>query len=178
MHRPKNLLAWLRRQREGLGRVVVVSFAAASFALTSAPCFAMAAASTDAAVAAPATVSHHPAGHESSGHHAHDAAAPAAPAAHGGTDAPGSVHCPHCPAAGVMPGHTSSSAHSACSAAVDVADQTSSSPPAFAKHVPLVATFETPLPLALRPPAAQLTKTPAPHRSAVALNVRHCVYLI
>jgi hypothetical protein len=77
-----------------------------------------------------------------------------------------------------MPGHTPSSAHSSCQAALDVADQTSSSPPVFAKHVPLVATFETPLPLALRPPPVQLTKTPAPHRSAIALNVRHCVYLI
>jgi hypothetical protein len=171
MHRRKNMLAAIRRRRDSLGRVVVALFAAASFALGGAPCLAMAGSSAGATgEAAAAQGSHHAGAHEHSAQHDH-----AGSAEHGGLGNPAPARCPHCPPAGPMPGHVSSSAHSFCSAVDDVSDQT---PPVPAKHVPPVATFETPRPLSFHSPPPLFARSSVPLRSTVALNVRHCVYLI
>jgi hypothetical protein len=180
MHRRKNILAALRKQRARLGRCVVILFAFASLALSGAPCFAMATASPGPATdeAAPAHGLHHASAsdHSMAAEHAvaHDHAAealakpqPSAPA-----------HCPHCPLTAAMPGHSPSSAHSFCSAVDEGADQTSaSSLPAFAKVAPAVNTFEIPALSSWRPPPIRSIAAVSPPIT-VALNVRHCVFLI
>src|SRR5688572_2440719 len=115
MNRRKNILAVLRRQRDRLGRLAVGLFAAASFTITGAPCFAMMSSGTDAFEQPTAEAP----SHEHDAHHGHAAGHPDADpaAAHGdGSQHKAPAHCPHCPLPGVMPNHLPSSAHSLCSA--------------------------------------------------------------
>jgi hypothetical protein len=180
MHRRKSILAALRKQRDSVGRCVVVLFAFASLALSGGPCLPMATASTapPAAEEALAHGLHHLSASDHSiepDHavaHGHAAASPAK-AQH---SAP--AHCPHCPLTAAMAGHAPSSAHSFCSAVDGVADQTAaSSLPTFAKVVLAGATFEIPLPSSWRPPPIRFIPAVSPP-TTVALNVRHCVFLI
>jgi hypothetical protein len=110
-------------------------------------------------------------GHETS--HGDDS-----PGSHEQSPQPFPEYCPHCHTAQAMPNHASSSAHAFCSAFNDVSDQSSSSVPTFAKHIFLVAAFETLPPLAFHPPPRHITRKIDPTRGAVALNLRHCVFLI
>jgi hypothetical protein len=176
--RRTNILAVLRRQRDRLGRLLAVGFAVASFASAGAPCLAMASSSHGS--------SNHAAA-QPIAHHEHGAQAHSADHGHGGiivqTAAPEpqrAVHCPHCPLPDAIPGHVSpADGHSFCSAYDDVADQTSGgSPPSFVKHVLLIAAFEIPPPLGLHPPRSRTTRELARARTSIALNLRHCVFLI
>jgi hypothetical protein len=174
MHRRKNILAAIRQRRGSLGRSVVVLFASASFALGGAPCAAMAMSASGAAdEPAGLRTSKQADAHEHSVHQDH-----AGSPARGEPENPAPARCPHCPPMGAMHGHASSSAHSFCSAD-DGSDQNlPGASPASAKHAPLVATFETPRSLSFHPPPLRFTRSSVPLRSTVALNVRHCVFLI
>jgi hypothetical protein len=87
-------------------------------------------------------------------------------------------HCPHCPLTGGI-AHTPSSAHSFCAAGDDVANELSvSSSPPIAKHMAVATVFATMPPLAFHPPPRYLARHTTATPSAVALNVRHCVFLI
>ena len=170
MNRRTSVLAVLRRQRGRLGRFVVACFALASFTITSAPCFAMAAAKVDAV--------EHAAHSHGDAHHGHamdhGGSAPAIGHDHG----PGAPPCPHCPLSAAMPNHMPSSDHSFCSAYDEPADQTCFSSPPLAKHVVLAPTFETPPPLVFHPPPKFSAHAIGLERSAIALNLRNCVLLI
>jgi hypothetical protein len=173
--RRTTVLAALRRQADRLGRVVVALFAVASLTIAGAPCLAMVSAGVapEQRAAAPTHEHGHHGGHAGDHSSTH-------PAAHddGSAQKP-APHCPHCPLAGAMPGHVPSSAHSFCSAADDLADQTSFvASPFLAKHILLVATFETPPPLIYRPPPTGWHRPLDFRGSAIALNLRNCVFLI
>jgi len=172
MSRSTDILGRLRRRRATWGRSLLALFAFASFSAGAAPCFAMAAST------APLVQQHHaarPAGAPSHTHShaaAHDHGAPLAEAAHAPSP------CPHCPLTVALAGSTPS-AHSFCSAADEVADGGNSvtTLPAF-KHVPLAAVVEI-------LPAAQNLSPSSPRQPprevaapSVALNLRHCVFLI
>ena len=150
MNRRTSVLAVLRRQRGRLGRLVVACFALASFTITAAPCFAMAAAKVDAG--------EHAAHSHGQAHHGHAMD-------HGGT-------------APAMPNHAPSSSHSFCSAYDEPADQTCFTAPMLTKHALLAPAFETPPPLVFHPPLRSSPHTSAFKHSAVALNLRNCVLLI
>jgi len=170
MNRRTSVLAVLRRQRGRLGRLVVACFALASFTITAAPCFAMAAAKVDAG--------EHAAHSHGQAHHGHamdhGGTAPAMQHDHGS----GAPHCPHCPLGAAMPNHAPSSSHSFCSAYDEPADQTCFTAPMLTKHALLAPAFETPPPLVFHPPLRSSPHTSAFKHSAVALNLRNCVLLI
>jgi hypothetical protein len=169
MSGPTELLGKLRRRRATLGRSVLVLFALASFSAGAAPCFAMAASTAP-------DVQHHAAHQAGAPSHAHPPAAShehGAPA-HRGEHAP----CPHCPLT-TAPASSAASAHSFCSAGDDAADSAKSvtTLPSF-KHASLAAVVEL-LPVDREPrsppPRQPPTEVAAP---SVALNLRHCVFLI
>jgi hypothetical protein len=175
VRRRNSVLAALRRQRDRLGRFVVALFAVASMTITGAPCFAMAVelATPQVDEAAQSNRSHDAHAHEHAVDHGD----------HGSVDQDNHAqrspaHCPHCPMS-TTPGHAMPSAHSFCSAFDDFSDQASvGSQPPLVKHVLLIATYEPQRTLILRPPPTPLTRVTMPNHSAVALNVRHCVFLI
>jgi len=176
MNRRKSILAVLRRQRDRLGRFVVAAFAVASFTVSGAPCFAMASVETHAGDRATSTHAHGHEHHGSSMDHGH---AGHAVGHDDGSQPQGSPYCPHCLSAAAMPGHEPSSAHSFCSAFDEAVDQAScTASPSFAKHVLMVATFAMPPPLVFHPPPKPSPRAIASHRSAIALNLRNCVFLI
>jgi hypothetical protein len=78
-----------------------------------------------------------------------------------------------------MPGHSVSGAHAFCAAWDDVSDhsQPSVSLPLL-KHLALPVAFEPPPSIALRSPTIRPSPPPALARASVALNLRHCVFLI
>jgi hypothetical protein len=171
-----NILAKLRRQRGRFGRFVLAVFAMGSFTLAGAPCFAMAAPPPTARVDQSAHAAHGDSGMHAHGHaRAH---ADGISGTHEQSEHQFPKHCPHCPVTAAMSHHGPSSAHAFCSALDDVSDQSLSSLPTFAKHVVLVAAFETLPPLVFHPPPRQLTRELARARSPVPLNLRHCVFLI
>jgi hypothetical protein len=172
MSGPTELLGRLRRRRATLGRSVLVLFALASFSAGAAPCFAMAASTAP-------VVQHHVSHQGGAPSHAHSPAAShehGAPLDRGGEPVPSP--CPHCPLT-AAPSSNAASAHSFCSAGDDVADSGKSvtTLPSF-KHVLLAAVVEL-LPVdrepRFSPPRRPPTEVAAP---SVALNLRHCVFLI
>lgn len=171
MNRRTNILAVLRRQRNRLGRFVIACFALASFTITAAPCFAMAAAKVDAGEHAVHTHGHADHGHAMD----HGGNAPGM----GHDDGSGAPPCPHCPLNAGMPNHAPSSDHSFCSAYDEPVDQTCFSPPSsLAKHVLLAPTFETPPPLLFHAPPRPSPIAVGIQRSTIALHLRNCVLLI
>jgi hypothetical protein len=174
---PTNTLRILRRHRAGLGRFVLVLFALASAGAGAAPCLAMAAPA--------ATAAHHsdahsaPMGTSAAAHdhsHAveHDQSTPAADQ-DGGSHGP----CTHCPLSVGMTANASSGSHALCSATDHASDGAKPgwSPPVL-KHVLATALIEL-LPIEPRPRLAfaQQPRLEATSPS-VALNLRHCVFLI
>jgi len=194
MNRRTPILARLRKHRFGLGRAALAVFAVASVAAGAAPCFAMAVAGPADPVADHAAqhgtdrsvqhgADHSVADDTQAGHVAHQhtrasattEAGTASPASHHNTP----HHCPHCPLAASMAGHESSNSHAFCSAVDATSDQVQpSASPAVLKHALLLATLEIPHALPLRLPDAVITRTRAPRYAAVAINLRHCVFLI
>lgn len=174
MIRRINILASLRRRRATLGRLVCLLFAFATITAGAAPCFAMAA--SPESVADPG-VSHH----EMAGHHDHSHALAGAhdhTMSSGETDH-GSKPCPHCPLSSSMAGEGSLGSHALCSAGDDVADsgKTPVSVPVF-KH--LLSAPIVHLPAFHSHPSHAWTKqlAVAATGQVVALNLRHCVFLI
>jgi hypothetical protein len=167
-----NLFSALRRQRARLGRFPVALFALMSMLLPGAPCFGMvvAGATSELAAASDAHASHDAHDHEHANVDETNAVGQQS------SDEHSSGHCPHCPLTGAI-AHTPSGAHSFCSADDAVATEPSPSPP-IAKHVAVATAFETMPHVALHPPPRYMARQIAPTRSAVALNVRHCVFLI
>jgi hypothetical protein len=172
MIRPLNILASLRRRRASIGRFILALFAFASVAIGAAPCLAM-------AVQMNVPIIHHGDVPSASHEHSHMGA-------HGDGGAMGehvSQHsperCPHCPLSAGMPGHDSSGSHSSCSALDDVADyaQPSTSLPSV-KYVLPAPVLEISATRLFRPPDAAAARLRGPAYSSVALNVRHCVFLI
>jgi hypothetical protein len=171
-----NTFSVLRRRRAGLGRFVLVLFALASATAGAAPCLAMAV--TDAAGA-----------HDSDAHMASMVAEKAHDQSHAvehrhstpPADRDDGSHgpCSHCPPSVSMAGAASSASHAFCSASDDASDaaKPSWSPPAF-KHVLSTALIQL-LPVDFLPSLASAPQPPpeaAP--PSVALNLRHCVFLI
>jgi len=176
MRRRKNVIATLRKQRHRLGRFVVGLFAVASFTIAGVPCLAMASGPVAVEQAPPASShEHHEHGYAGAGGHGHDGAAQAP----GQGEPPSSQHCPHCPLPGAMANHTPSGEHSFCSAFDELADQTSFNlSPALVKLALVPVAFEIPPPLIFHPPPIRSPRAMAFQRSAIALNVRNCVFLI
>jgi hypothetical protein len=171
LNRRTSVLAVLRRQRNRLGRFVVVCFALASFAITGAPCFAMSIAKVDSSPHTAHSLDHRDHGHAMD----HGGTAPAMQHDHGS----GAPPCPHCPLSDAMPNHAPSSDHSFCSAYDAPADQTSYTPPSFVQHVLLAPAFATPpLQIFHPPPRSSPRELLRIQRSTIALNLRNCVLLI
>jgi hypothetical protein len=170
-----NILVRLRRQRGRLGRFVLATLALASFTIAGAPCFAMAAPAPVAHVDPSAHAEAHGdrQGHEHAVGHGNGALG-----AHEQSEHPFPKHCPHCPPTAAMSQHAPASEHAFCAAVDDVSDQSSTSPSKFAKSVVLVAAFGTLAPLAFHPPPRPRLREGARARTRVALNLRHCVFLI
>jgi hypothetical protein len=171
-----NTIGVLRRRRADLGRLVLILFALASASAGAAPCLAMA-------------VPDSPGAHHSDTH----MASLAADSAHDHVHAMEHEHstppvdqrdgshgpCSHCPLAVSMDGSASSSSHAFCSAADDASDTAKPnwSPPAL-KHVLSTALIRL-LPVDPRSSLAS-ARQPPPEAAppSVALNLRHCVFLI
>jgi hypothetical protein len=171
--RRNNIFAALRRRRESLGRFVAALFALASLTIAGAPCFAMTAQAAQTQVEVAAHSSHELHSHQ----HADDRGD-----SHSMEHQASSEHvpepCPHCPL-GAAPGHSGSDDHSFCSAFDEPSNQTSATwqPPA-AKYVLLIATFESPPPLTIQRRSTRPPPELARWQSPIALNLRHCVFLI
>lgn len=167
----------LRRRRADLGRFVLVLFALASASAGAAPCLAM------TAQAAPGT-------QHSDSHTASMTADTAQQHSHGmqlqhehsmpSADESGESHgpCAHCPPSVSMDGIGSPAQHAFCSASDDVSDagKPNWSPPAF-KHVLSMALVQF-VPVGSRPSLASRQPAPQAAPPSVALNLRHCVFLI
>jgi hypothetical protein len=175
MNERANILARLRRRKNGAARYVVASFAAAYLWAGVAPCAMAATRATDepSIVAYEDHAAHEPrhsAAHEQHGHEAHAADAATdhdgrAPADHA------KENCTHCP-----PGAHGD--HAACVALEDLTNVAASHVKDPAKPLaPLLAVA----PLMLSPPLVS-PWPPPPLRvvrgASVPLNVRHCVFLI
>ena len=172
MIRRSTILRNLRARRASLGRFVWVLFAFASVSAGAAPCFAMSVA------AAPFE---HQASHTgaAAGHdHAHPAAHDYAVSEQPAEQSPKSS-CPHCPLSVAMSADASSSSHSLCSAGEDTLDagKLSVSVPVF-KYIAWTVRVEL-APADLRPSTAWTKHLAVDETlSTVALNLRHCVFLI
>jgi hypothetical protein len=207
MIRRTNILAGLRRRRK-LGRCFLALFAAGSFAASASPCPAMTVAAVHApgggAVdsrnrAQPFVASHahdhgaHAAPHDgfgaavagSLGPHDHShGAAPARStqaAANGASSEPErhpSGHCPHCPVSAPGPAYAGGGAHAFCSPLDDGSGPTSVQHPTLAKHVVVSAHQAIAPPPISRSRVTRLATADASTRCTVALNLRHCVFLI
>ena len=182
MSRRTNILVSLRRRRASLGRFLCLVFAMASLSVGAAPCFAMAApAGPDSRHDSHAQASSHTSGnHEHShavSHDRHAGAADHAMSMEGSSGVPGA--CPHCPLSVGMSSEASTGAHAFCSAGDDVADSGNSGAfPLLFKHAVSSAVIQVDLALS-RPSRACNNQRPLDvSSSAVALNLRHCVFLI
>jgi hypothetical protein len=180
----RNILGSLRRWRAGAARHVVGAFVVAYLAAGIAPCVAAAGrAPVDAAAAVrnAEVVLHEGSGsHGGFDLHAHPGHETDAAALSGhdqASDDGRSAHCPHCLGdAGAVRAHDDD--HASCSALEDLTDvavsQTKAAPPALA---PLLGPAAVTLPPPLASPVA-----PVPSRAVraplVAINIRHCVFLI
>lgn len=193
MKRHTNILSRFRPRRSRVGRAILALFVAASLTAGASPCPAMNAPSA-AANGDPVAVPHehtgatgHEHAHGAAMHDGHDGTPPSALAAHlharpmSPADAsaahhpPG--HCPHCPQSSLLT-HSTDGSHRFC--AVDDATSNTHSgasltPLPHALPFELAAEFS--IPSLLRPPDipfARVVRAP----SRVALNLRHCVFLI
>jgi hypothetical protein len=190
-----HLLARIRRLRNRGARYVAAAFGVAYLSAALAPC--VAAAGTDSSPAGTEILEHSmhvhvpPVGHE--GQHGHEAPRVDAVPHHGHDlhgdmqaahaveeTGPQSSHCPHCPdglPSGAAMMHDS--VHATCSLADALTDlaavKANDAPEAYVAPIVLPAAFVLPPPLAspLAPPARSAARAPS-----VALNVRHCVFLI
>jgi hypothetical protein len=202
-----NILAALRRRRK-LGRCFLALFAAGSLTAAASPCLAMTVAavhapgdstadSRDRAQTPVASHAHDhgahaaphggvgPAAVESSGPHDHSqGAAPARPtqtaSESAGSDAAHhpSGHCPHCPVSAPGPAHAPAGAHAFCSPLDDGSGPSSTQHPTLAKHVVASAHQAIAPPPLSRSRVTRLAQADASTRCTVALNLRHCVFLI
>jgi hypothetical protein len=155
-----SILGILRRRRAGLGRFVLAWFALAAASAGAAPCFAMTASSAPAAQ------------HD---HHAHDHSAPQAQPESPAQPSP----CTHCPLAATMAGHTSTASHAFCSAADDASDGGKPSVPTTALKLVLSVPIVELLPFDPGPSLARDRQRPRDADvTSIALNLRHCVFLI
>lgn len=169
--RSSRILRVLRRQRAGLGRLVLAWFALAGATAGAAPCFAMSLGATPAVHAVTdvaGAASHH--SHSAS----HDHADGAAPADH----SPASP-CPHCPLAASISGGASTSSHSLCAAGDDAADggKAGVALPSLKYVPPGIIVAPPPIDPGTRH-APRQRRPSGPAASAVALNLRYCVLLI
>jgi hypothetical protein len=168
------MFAILRRRRAGLGTLVLAWFALASASFGAAPCLAMAQSGSPPAqhAAAPPSAT----GHHHSPAMAHDhAATQATPDA---TPQP-SNPCVHCPPSTAMAHDGTTSSHGLCAAADDAADGAKPTvPPVALKSLHAVPILEV-LPFDHGPRLVldqhRLLRAPA---TSIALNLRHCVFLI
>jgi hypothetical protein len=175
MAKPTNTFRILRRHRAGLGRFVLILFALAAAGASAAPCLAMTVPNAPGAHHSDvAPVGTSPAAHDHSHAIDHDHSTPAADQ-EGGSHGP----CSHCPLSVAMTASASSGSHASCSASDHASDGAKPgwSPPVF-KHVLATALIEL-LPIEPRPRLA-LAQQPPPAATSpsVALNLRHCVFLI
>lgn len=170
MNRRANVLRMLRRRSARVGRVVLAWFALATLGAGAAPCYAMAVApSVEHAAHAQPAVGHdhsHTAPHHHTAAVVTDSELPPTP-------------CPHCPlSVGMSAGGTTGS-HALCAAGDEVADGGNAplAVPAF-KHAAAVVVSELP-PLDPGPsPASSQRRPSGAATTAVALNLRYCVFLI
>jgi hypothetical protein len=171
MVRRGNILTSLRRRRASLGRFVFALFAFASASAGAAPCFAMEG-------SAEAIAPHESPAHVSPNHdHAHAAVHDRSMSVENGDRAPDA--CPHCPLLMGVSGDTSTSSHAFCSATDDLVDSGKTSVPLpLFKHVLSAAVIQI-VPDRSQPSCAW-TKHIRVDATApsVALNLRHCVFLI
>ena len=176
MSRRTSILGILRRRRAGVGRFVLAWFALAAGSAGAAPCLAMTVSS--------ASVEHHDTGmhhgdagagqHEHAAVHDHSAstAQPKSPLE------PASP-CVHGPLAATMAGHGSSESHSFCSATDDVSDGGKPSAPTTAFKLVLSVPIVELLPFDPGPSLAREQQRPCDADvTSIALNLRHCVFLI
>ncbi len=169
-----SILGILRRRRASVGRFVLVWFALAAASVGAAPCFAMMvsagpAAHHDAAMhhaSQPASAAHH---------HGDDHSAPTAQ-----LESPAQPSsCAHCPLAMAMAGHDSTASHSFCSAADDVSDAGKPSVPTTAFKLVLSVPIVELLPFDPGPSLARDRQRPRDADvTSIAINLRHCVFLI
>ena len=178
MTRPTDTVRILRRHRAGLGRFVLVLFALAAASASAAPCTPMAVPTAPGAHHSDARVA--PMGISAAAHDHSHAVEPdhstSAAAEDGGSHGP----CSHCPLSVAMTANASSGSHALCSGndhASDGAKPGGWSPPVF-KHVLATALIEL-LPIEPRPRLAFAQQSrPEATSPSVALNLRHCVFLI
>ena len=167
-----NILRSLRRRTATLGRFVCLLFAFATVSAAGAPCFAMGVSSN--AVAQHDEHAHHvSASQDRTQASLHDHAT-----SMGDADLAPSP-CPHCPLSTTMAADTSTGSHAYCSAADEAADSGKSgvSLPLF-KYILSVAVSQS-APVHSRPSSAWSKQLPVDATYAsVALNLRHCVFLI
>jgi hypothetical protein len=166
-----NILASLRRRRETLGRLLCLLFAFATISAGAAPCFAMGVSSK--ASAQQEAHAHPSADHEHRqvANHDHTASIDHGDRAHS--------PCPHCPLSTGMPKSGSTGSHAYCSATDDIADSGKAgvSAPAF-KHLLSVAAIHVE-PVRSQPSYGWSRQLPVNSAyPSVALNLRHCVFLI
>jgi hypothetical protein len=166
-----NILASLRRRRATLGRLFCLLFALATVSAGAAPCFAMGVPSQ--AIADQDAHAHSSANHEHTQVVAHDHAT--------SVDAGDRAHspCPHCPLSTGRSESVSTSSHAYCSATDDLADSGKTSPslPPF-KHLLSVALIDVD-PVRSQPRYGWSRRLPVDSAfPSVALNLRHCVFLI
>lgn len=196
MNRRVNILANLRRRSVRLGRAMLALFVAASITASASPCLAMgsaAQAADEAQTALAAHVAHashaahdHTTAHGALFSHAHAATdhvasdgSAAHPAAHDSGSVHSHGHCPHCPASAAASGEAAAGAHAFCSASDGLSDSgQSSAPRLLLDHLALLAHFELPPAPLLRPASAAISHAVRPAYASVALNLRHCVFLI
>ena len=174
-----SILGIFRRHRAGVGRAVLAWFALAAASVGAAPCFAMtvssaAAAQHDAATdhgTAPASAEHH---------HTHAAGHDQSPSTlHSDSPAQLPSPCAHCPLTAAMADHSSTASHSFCSAADDVSDGGKPSVPTTAFKLVLSVPIVELLPFDPKPSLVrERPRPPDADVISIALNLRHCVFLI
>lgn len=159
------LLERLRRRKGVVARVVLPLLAAVWFSASASVCFGMAAESLQG-MRADAGVPSHDHSDTDHQHHQHDRAPPT----HG--------DCPHCPAGGSHDEPAAS--HILCSVlddAVDARGQVSALKWELEHLLPAAhsVSFSTPIP---QPAVGGISHSVSPPHRSVALNIRHCVFLI
>jgi hypothetical protein len=150
--------------------VVLAWFVLASASVGAAPCFAMTLSATPAehhGGTVRATVAH-----DHSHAAAHDDSAPSEQ-----PDRP--TPCKHCPLSVAMAGSGSTSSHAFCSAADDVSDGGKPSVPPIAFKTILSVPIVELLPFDQGPSLTrEKQRQPDAATTSIALNLRHCVFLI
>jgi hypothetical protein len=165
-----NILGRLRRRRARLGRSIWILFAFASLSGGAAPCFAMAASTGPAAAQHDGSHAHAISSHDHSHAAVHEHGISSDAASHSPSP------CPHCPLAVGMVG---TSSHSFCDVVDDASDGGKpSAPPVLFKPLPSAAVVEL-LPVDQEPRRASPRRPPVEATTpSLALNLRHCVFLI